>query len=469
MKNIQNLYLIFGMVALFALSSCFVGRNYERPSVITEGLYRTDNITDNALHLQDTNLMSRVSWKEMFSDNLLVGYIQTALDNNLDVQIALKSIDAAEAYLKQSEAAFTPAASAELDAGYVSSSKNGAQKGAVYQPLQLSANFAWEADVWGKLKSQERANTAAYLQTVEAHRAVKTRLIASVASTYFQLLAISSQMQITRDNIASRDSIIATTKALKAAGRLTEVAVYQAEAQLYDAQMILLNLQKQDRIAENAFCLLLNQPFHTIQRNTLEQQQILTPLAVGVPTQLLANRPDVKQAEYGLMQAFELTNVSESYFYPSLTLTASTGLQSTSISDFFNINSLFGNIAGGLLQPIFNRRQIETANEIAKIQQDKALLNYQSALLSAGNEVSNALYDYQMQTQAIIVGEKQYNAYSTAANYSKQLLENGLATYLEVLTARQSALNAQLNLAAIRYAKLNAITTLYRALGGGVN
>jgi outer membrane protein TolC len=192
-----------------------------------------------------------------------------------------------------------------------------------------------------------------------------------------------------------------------------------------------------------------------------------TPLVIGVPADLLANRPDVREAEYGLMNAFQLTNVAKSNFYPSLTITAAGGLQSIDIKNWLSLNSIFANVAGSLLQPIFNHRQIKTNYEVAQSRQIQALLDYKKALLTAANDVSNALFNYQTQTQTISLEEKQLEANQKAVNYSEQLLVNGLANYLEVLTARQNALVTEINLVNSRYAQLNSIVELYQALGGG--
>lgn len=229
----------------------------------------------------------------------------------------------------------------------------------------------------------------------------------------------------------------------------------------------LLHLQDQERLLENALCLLLNEPPHAIPRGTLAAQQIPAPLSTGVPSELLVNRPDVRQAELALVQAFELTNVARARFYPALTITAAGGLQSTAMDNWFSANSLFYNIAGNLLQPVLNQRQVRTAYEVAQAQQEQALLTYRMALLTAGSDVSNALYDYQVQTASLGLAEQQTKALQAAADQSEQLLANGLANYLEVLTAQQGVLTAQLGLASTKGARLQAIVSLYEALGGG--
>src|SRR5690606_19142609 len=189
--------------------------------------------------------------------------------------------------------------------------------------FEVSAGLSWEADIWGKIRSTKRASEANYLQTVAAHQAVKSRLVANIAATYYQLLAVDEQIRVTEQTIATRTKGLETTIALKDAGNVTEVGVKQTEAQLFTAQAILIDLQTQSRLLENTLSILLGSAPQQINRNTLEAQQIDIPLKTGVPSQLLANRPDVIAAEYSLVNAFELTNVARSSFYPSLTLNAS--------------------------------------------------------------------------------------------------------------------------------------------------
>ena len=459
-------YMLFGLM-MISVSSCYVSKKYQRPSMATSNLFRTDQLMDSASLVMDSISMAEVSWQNFFSDDLLKGYIQQGLDSNLDIRIALKNIDAAAAFVKQGKAAYEPTLTGSLTYSHIRNSKSSKIPQRDVDNFGLGVNASYEPDIWGKIHSQDKAFVAAYLQTVEAHNAVKSRLIASIATLYYQLMAVDNQVAIAKQSILSRDSSLQTTKALMQSGQLTAVAVKQTEAQLYEAQLLLLSLQQQKRIFENAFCLLLNQPAHAVVRNSLADQEVTTPLRLGVTSALLANRPDVRQAEFVLINAFELTNMAKSNFYPSLTITAGTGFQSADIEKWVGLNAIFANVAGGLVQPILNRRQIKTAYEVAKAKQAQALFNYQKILLVAGNDVSNALFDYQTEVQSIDIIEREYTALRTAVDYSNQLLLNGLANYLEVLTARQSALMAELNLVNARLGHLIAVVDLYQALGGG--
>ena len=333
--------------------------------------------------------------------------------------------------------------------------------------FQLSGSLSWEADIWGKIRSNKRAFAASYLQTVEAHKAVKTALIASIASSYFQLLALDEQLRVTEETIETRSSSLETTRALKEAGNVTEVGVKQTEAQLYTAQALRLDILKQIRLLENSLSILLGKEPGAINRGNLIDQKITTPLKTGVPAELLSNRPDVKASEFNLLNAFELTNVARSNFYPSLTLTATGGFQSLEFDKLFDSSSLFATIIGGLTQPIFNGRQIRTQYEVAQATQEQAKLQFRSALLTATQEVSDALYSYEIATEKLEVKRNEFEAYDLATNYSEELLDNGLVNYLEVLTARQNALSSSLDLIDTRFNQLQAIVDLYEALGGG--
>lgn len=464
MKRIYIYKFLAFSLAVLPVQSCFVAKDYVRPELETETKYRTDNLP------QDSISIATVSWKEIFTDSYLKNYIERGLINNLDVRIALQNITAAQAYVKQGKNGYLPTLSGTGQYSRTKNSEN-SQFGSFFsEPLQqyeLSASLSWEADIWGKIRSTKRAFDASYLQSVAAHQVIKTDLIASIASSYYQLMALDKQKSITEETLAARQSSLETTIALKEAGQLTEVAVKQTEAQLYTTEVVLIDLEKNIKLLENTLCILLGEPAHDIERGKIDDQRIETPLRTGVPAQLLTNRPDLMQAEYNLINAFELTNVAKSSFYPSLQLTASGGLQSLQLDNWFDASSLFSNLIGSLTQPLLNGRKIRTQYEVAKAEQEKALLSYKRTLLVAGKEVSDALYSYQAESRKMEAYTKEFEAFSLAESYSEELLNNGLADYLEVLIARQNALNSELNFIGAQYGQLDAIVTLYRALGGG--
>ena len=452
------------IVVAITMQSCFVAKDYTRPELEeTDHLFRTDNLPADSLSMAD------ISWKDLFSDSYLQQYINEGLQNNLDIRTAIQQILVTEAYLKQGKAGYLPTVSATAQMTHQELSGN-SQFGSFFSSLdqyELSGSLSWEADIWGKIRSNKRASEATYLQSVAAHKAVKTQLIASIATTYYQLLALDAQLKVTEQTVAAADSSVVTIKALKDAGQANQVAVDQNIAQYNNAKALLVDIKASIFKAENALNLLLGRSSQPIQRGSLENQNFDADIKVGVPATLLSNRPDVIASEYGLINAFELTNVARSNFYPSLTLTASSGFQSLELDQLLNANSLFATVIGGLTQPIFNQRRIKTQHEVAKAQQEQALLAFKNTLLTAGNEVSNALYDYEAETEKFEYRQNEVEALRNAESNSEELLKNGYANYLDLLTARQSALSAELNLIDNKLQQMLSVINLYEALGGG--
>jgi NodT family efflux transporter outer membrane factor (OMF) lipoprotein len=469
MKSLLNIIkgITFSAVILGAITSCMARKEYERPkSVVDEKLFRTDMLPS------DSTTVANISWKEIFTDPILQKHISKALDNNLDIRIALQSINSAEAYLKQSKAAYEPTLTVGPGYAFQTQSLN-TQTGQLFgqrryiNQLDITASLGWEADIWGKMKAQEKAQLATYLGTVAAHKAVKSDLVASIASAYYQLLTFDDQKRIITETIKVREKNLETTKALKIAGTVTEVAVQQSEALVFNAKSLLIDMDTQIQLLENTMSLLMGEPSHTIERSTLESQKVPIDLRLGYPAQLLANRPDVMRAEYNLMNAFELTNSAKAQFYPTLKITGSGGIQSLDIDHLLSVNSLFASVVGGLAQPILNRRAIKTNYEVSLANQETAYLNFRKTVLTAGKEVSDAIRVFSVQDSFIDLKQKELNAYKNSVEYSQELVNYGMANYLEVLNASVNSLNAELNISNAEYSKMKAAVELYQALGGG--
>ena len=463
--TIHKIILIF--FVSFLVVSCHTRQNYQRANdVVDEKLFRTDALPKDSLS------MANLSWKEIFTDAVLQKHIAKALENNLDIRMALQNIASAEAYLKQSKAAYQPTISVGPDYSFNTSSLN-TQFGQIVgerryiNQFDITANLGWELDLWGKLKGQEKAQYAAYLSSVAAHQNVKSNLVASIATAYYQLLTFDEQKKIFSNTIEIRKKNLETTKALKEAGIVSEVAVQQSEALVYNAEASLVTLDVQIQMLENTISLLMGEPSHEIERTSLSTQNFALNTDLGYPSALLANRPDVKQAEFNLINAFELTNAAKAQFYPSLRITGSTGVQSVDIDKLFSGNSVFANVLVGLAQPILNKRQIRTNYEVSLANQERAYLNFRKTILNAGNEVSDALKMYNAQDQFIAFKKKELSAYDKSVEFSQELVNYGMANYLEVLNANVNKLNAEINIANAQYSKLQAGVELYRALGGG--
>lgn len=472
MKHIKSSYRrtkwIPFLALLFTLQSCFVAKQYERPqdALPTVDLFRKEYQQVDSIN------MGLIKREDFFTDPILQAYIQTALQENLDINIALENIKASRSYYLQSRKAFLPTLNLGPGVNYGSQSLN-TPFGKMFGERQhifeydLTASLSWEADIWGKLSSSKRVAFADMQRTIAGQQVFQTILVSNVASLYYQLLILDEQKKVTEYTIVTRTKSLETSKALKLEGTLTEAAVKQSEALIYNAQALLVQLGNQIEVTENALNLLLASETKTVERGTLDGQQIEMDLAIGVPYQLLSNRPDVRAAEFDLMNAFEMVNVAKASFYPSFRLTASSGLQSVDIDQFFSPRALFGNVITSLTQPIWNRRELKTRHEISLAEQQIAYLNYRKSILNAGKEVSDALSNFNAQHQIEGLKMKEFSAYQAATTYSQELMNYGLANYLEVLRAQENELSTQISILDAKYQKLNSIVQLYRTLGGG--
>jgi multidrug efflux system outer membrane protein len=453
------IYITTAMLLLF--TSCKVTRPYERPAVSTSGLFRDVNQADTAS-------IGTLHYTEIFTDTILQRLIAAGIARNPDLRIAYTRIQQAQATFLQSRAAFLP--SLDANVGITTSRLSEAQGFGIRTratQYQIGLSSSWEADIWGRLRSNRRASLANLLQSEAGARAVQTSLVANIANFYFTLLALDEQLAITRQTVVNWDTTVQTMRALKEAARVTEAAVVQSEAQRYAAEVTIPDLLQSIRETENALSILIGNVPDRINRSRLEDQRPLATLQTGVPAQLLANRPDVQQAEFNFRYLFELTNVARTAFYPSLVITGSAGPSALAIGNLFNPGALAASIGAGLTQPIFNRRLNRTRLEIAAAQQQEALLNFQNALLNAGREVSDALSLYQTAVEKRGIRTNQMTALTRSVEYTQELLQFGFANYTEVINARQSLLQAELGTINDYLQQLQASVDLYRSLGGG--
>ncbi|WP_289660732.1 efflux transporter outer membrane subunit [Flavobacterium panacagri] len=466
MTNSSNKYILMVITAAL-ISACSVTKKYERPTTLkTDQLYRDQSSTDSTT-------IADMPWQSVFKDEKLNALIQKGLDQNLNLKNAIENIVQARASLRQSKLAYYPTLQLDASATHNKQSQAGLNFPAginintLTTTYKLGASTSWELDVWGKLSSSKRAALATYLATDAAKQAVQTQLISDIANNYFMLLAYDKSLKITQETLESRIKNVETIKALKEGAIVTGAAVVQSEANQHAAEVLIPDLKQNIRETENALNILLGQAPGPIDRGELGTQIIPENIALGMPAQLLNNRPDVRQAEFNFRVAFESTNLAKTYFYPSLTLTASTGFSNLELKDFFS-NSIFYSIIGGLTQPIFNQGLNKMRLTTAQSQQLQAYNNFQQTLLVAGQEVSNALYSYEMAVEKEDSRQKQIEALEKAVDFTQQLLEYSSATnYTDVLTSEQNLLSAQLSGINDNLQKLQAVVNLYRALGGG--
>ena len=457
--NTKSKYILLIVVFSAILFSCNTAKHYQR-NANTDGLF--GDIPPAEANLSDEK------WQNLFNDPILNGLIAEGLTNNPDLQMAVQRVIVAEASFNQSRAALAPSLSAQGGYTYARNSQSTNPNAAKeYDASQVKLQSSWEIDFWGKLSSAKKSAYAGYLATDAAQKAVQTRLIANIASVYYSLLALDSKLLITKESIKNNIDLVETMKVLKDHGSVTGAAVVQSEATRYATEATIPDIEQQIRETENTLCLLLGRTPGKIERGKLDDQKVHEMLSTGIPADLLENRPDVKQAEYEVISAFELTNSARAYFYPAITLTASAGFEAPDFKNLFDPVSFAGNIVGGLVQPIFNKRTNKTRLEITKAQQEESLINFRNALLNAGAEVSDALGQFDASKEKTEIRGKQLEALVKSVDYTKELLFYGSANYTEVLIAQQSLLNAQLNNVNDRVQQLNAVVLLYRALGGG--
>jgi len=456
---LKNIATTLGCILLAV--SCSTSLKVPLQTVNTSGLYR-DSIAS------DTISLATKSWDDIFTDKQLKQLIKEGLANNLDLKIAVKNVDMAEAYFRQGKANLLPSVSALANVNY---SKNpgwlfpGGPTDIKYYSLGLEAS--WEIDIWGKLRTAKRAAYANLLASDAGRKAVQTRLISDIATAYYSLLALDAKLTITEQTVKTSIELVETMKLLKENGKVTEAAVVQSEAARYEAEVMIPDIKQLILEQENTLSLLLGHSGVAIIRDKLEEQPPVPVMQTGIPSHLLENRPDVLRAEYLVINAYQTTRSARTYFYPSLTITATGGLESLALNQLFDPSAVVASLIGGLTQPLFNKRANITRLRVAQSQQEVMLLSFESILYTAGNEVQNVLGSYQSSVSKIKLREMELEALTKSVNYTKELLTYGTANYIEVLNARQSLLSAQLDNVNDHLQQLTSVVSLYRALGGG--
>lgn len=448
---------------LALIASCKVTKTYQKPLLDSVTQYRGQTLTD-------TGSIARLPWRTYFQDPELQELIAEGLDKNLNLKAALERITAAREAFQQSKSAFLPQLG--FNAGYSQARKSFTQGfGFVTTTPQYDLGIAasWEADIWGKLRSSKKAAYAALLSSEAAKDAILTQLIADIAAHYYTLLVLDRQLDILQKTVRIRNSDVETMTTLQQSNVVNGAAVVQSQANEYAAKLAIPGVKKQIRQTENALSILLARHPGAIQRVSLNEGLLPAMINSGIPAQLLANRPDVRQAELAFRIAFESTNVARTAFYPSLTLTAAGGFSSFSFGDWFTKNTgLFGNVAAGVFQPLYNRGLNKSRFKTAQAEQQVAYYNFQQSLLSAGQEVSDALYAYSAVDERKTDRIKQIQALEKSVDFTQTLLKYSPGTnYTDVLTSEQNLLSAQLDQTNDQLEQWMAVINLYHALGGG--
>ena len=449
--------IIYITICAFVLSSCNIYRQYERPEVAAPDSYRLPEDMTSA----DTTSIADFSWTDIYADTNLRTLINYGLENNTDLLVAMERVKEAQAALKSAKLSFLPSVSLNPQGGLSYAG------GVTSWSYDSSVSASWEIDLFGKLLNNKRKAQVVLLQNEEYKQAVRTQLIATIADFYFNLLALDKQLNIYTMTEQNWAVSVETIKAMKEGGMTNEAAVVQYEAYHASIAAAIPDIKAAIMKQENALSALLGDYPDVIVRGKLDEQKVEFDIQAGVPLQLLANRPDVKSAEYKLASMYYNTNEARAAFYPNIVIGGSAGWSNLIGGTIVNPGQFLASALASLTQPIFYRGANKARLEIAKAQEEEAKLQFRQSLLNASMEVSNALITYDAEVKKEVERDRQIEALYKAVEYTNELLKLGTSTYLEVLDAQQSLLNALLSKTEDQLNKLNAVTSLYHALGGG--
>lgn len=454
--------LIYLLCATALLSSCHIYKSYDRPDDIqTAGLFR-DTVAGGDTLVSDTASFGNLPWREVFTDPHLQTLIEQGLAHNTDLLTAALTVQEAQAALLSSRLAYAPSLGLSPQGTISSFDKHAATK-----TYSLPVTASWEIDLFGKLLNSKRNAQVTLIQTKAYRQAVQTQIISAIANTYYTLLMLDRQLEISEQTADVLKRNVETMQAMKDAAMTNGAAVAQSEAAYAQVQASLPAIRQSIRETENAMSMLLAQAPQAIERGVLEDQQLPEEFSVGVPLQLLSNRPDVRAAEMALAGTYYNTNSARAAFYPQITLSGSAGWTNSAGNAIINPGKLLASVLGSLTQPLFYRGTNIARLKIAKAQQEEAKLAFQQTVLNAGAEVSNALYQYQAATEKTLSRNLQVESSERAVEYTRELFTLGTSTYLEVLSAEQSLLSARLSQVNDTFDRMQAVVSLYQALGGG--
>lgn len=460
MMKRNNILIMISAAAL--MSSCGIYNKYERPDVNVTGIVRDVTSNTDTLAVTDTTSFGNLPWRSVFTDPQLQVLIEQGLEHNTDLLNAALNVKMVETQLMAAKLAFVP--SFTFSPQGTISSWDGSKATKTYS---LPINASWSIDLFGNLLNQKRSAQMALLATKDYQLVVKTNLIANIANAYYTLLMLDKQLEIVDNMTVLTKDTWDMMKLQKELNSAKETSVQSAEANYYSVLAQAADLKRQIRETENSLSLLLGQPAQTIARGRLEDQSLPTEFSTGVGIQMLNNRPDVHYAEMTLAQCFYDTQAARSKFYPNITISGSGAFTNSSGSGIVNPGKWLLSAIGSLVQPIFQNGQLVAQLKVAKATQEQAYNTWQNAVLSAGSEVSNALVLYNSSDEKSKLEEKQVESLTKNVQYTKDLFNMGSSTYLEVITAQQSLLNAELSKVQDDFYKMQAVVNLYYALGGG--
>lgn len=449
--------LMILLSAACLLTGCKMYKTYSRPDIKVDAQYRDVTYADTIAPL------ASLSWRELFTDKRLQTLIERGLVHNTDLRIARLRVEEAETALTNARLSYLPSVLLNSEEAVNKYGEN-----SVARTYNLGISASWELDIFGKVANAQRGARAALEGTHAYQQAVQAELVATIANSYFGLLLLDSQLSINERTLDCWKKTICTLEALKKAGKSNDTAVLQAKANRMLLETSILSIHKSINGMENALSVLLGMSPQCIERNSLSGISFPENLSTGVPLKLLSNRPDVRQAEYNLAQAFYATNAARAVFYPSIVLSGTTGWTNNGGGVVMNPGKWLLNAIGGLTQPLFNKGTNRATLHLAKLRQEETAILFQQKLLDAGKEVNDALTQWQIARQRMEIDRRRVALLREAVNKTELIMSHSSTTYLEVLTAQQTLLDAELLEIQDLFDKIQGVVNLYHALGGGL-
>lgn len=433
----------------------------------------------------DTTNTGKIKWKEYFTDKHLNALIDTALVNNQELNITLQEIEISRNEIRARKGEYLPFIGLKAGAGVDKRArytnlgameanteiKPGKEMPEPLQDYMFGAYASWEADIWGKLRNAKKAAVSRYLSSVEGKNFVITNLIAEIANSYYELLALDNQLELVQKNIEIQTNALEVVKLQKESARVTELAVRRFQAQVLNTQSLQYEIQQKITETENRINFLVGRYPQHIERDASAFSNLL-PQAVhsGIPSQLLANRPDIRQAEFDLAAAKLDVKSAKARFYPSLGISAGIGYQAFDPSYLIKTpQSLLYSVAGDLAAPLINRNAIKAAYYSANSKQIQSVYNYEKTILNAYVEVANQLSKIQNLEKSYGLKSKEVEALTSSVDISNDLFSSARADYMEVLMTQRDALESKFDLIETKMQQMNAMVNIYKALGGGWN
>ena len=456
--------LIFA-AATMLLGSCGLYNKYERPDVNTTGLIR-DAVSDvDTLAVQDTASFGNLPWRAVFTDPQLQQLIEQGLQKNANLLNAALTVQMYETMLKAAKLAFLPAISFGTTNNMGSITTVYTDPSVTTKAYSLPVTASWTLDLFGNVLSQKRSTQMKLLGYKDYQMAVRASVVSGVANCYYTLLMLDEQLRIVTEMSQMAKETWDMMKLQHQLGRMRSTSVQSAEAAYLSTQTQANDFRRQIRATENALCLLIGQAGQQIPRSTLAQQSLPAEFATGVGVQLLKNRPDVHNAEMQLAACFHDVQTARSKFYPTITIGATGAFANSNGS--INPGKWLTTLFGSLTQPIFARGALIANLKVSKLQYEQAFNSWQNAILSAGNEVSNALVNYNTYDANSRIEAQRVQVLTKNVEDTRALYKSSGSSYLEVITAQTQLLSAQLNKVTDDYNKMVNVISLYTALGGG--